>query len=102
MIDTMSQIAYVPLHAEGNIKHPDVEFGFVTSVHTDKGTAFCRFWRKEGKGLRTVANSELCDLTSLVEHKSRTENQVRKMFKKVYEDDEYATRHLNLDFVEEI
>lgn len=51
------QIAYIPMHAKGNIDHPDVEFGFVTS---QKGnTVFCRYWRKHNIGvLRTTANSE--------------------------------------------
>jgi len=52
-----NQIAYIPLHADENVDHPDVELGFVTSVRGD--TAFCRYWRKGQTGtLRTVANSE--------------------------------------------
>lgn len=52
-----TQIAYIPGHADGNINHPDVEFGFVTSVKEDM--AFCRFWSKTDRNqLRTLANSE--------------------------------------------
>lgn len=29
------QVAYVPYHAKGNIRHPDVEFGKVSSVRGD-------------------------------------------------------------------
>ena len=59
-----TQIAYVPRHAEGNIKHKDVQFGFVTSK-TQNG-AFCRYFRSDGKGLRTTANSELTPWDCLV------------------------------------
>jgi hypothetical protein len=36
------QIAYIPAHAQGDPKHPDVQFGFVTSFKN--GTAWCRYW----------------------------------------------------------
>ena len=40
-----TQIAYVPTHAAGiGIQHPDVEFGFVSSLKGD--TVFCRYWWK--------------------------------------------------------
>jgi len=52
------QIAYIPMHAEGDINHPDVEFGFITGFNSD-GDPFCRYWRKGQPGtLRTTANSE--------------------------------------------
>lgn len=50
------QIFYVPTHAEGDLSHPDVEAGFVTSVKGD--TVFCRYWRKDLTELRTKSNSE--------------------------------------------
>jgi len=51
------QIAYVPDHAQGNLRHEDVEYGFVTSVSPRH--VFCRYWRKGHVGeLRTVACSE--------------------------------------------
>ena len=65
-----TQIAYVPQHAEGDVNHPDVEFGFVmrevpTAAH------FCRYWRKGHLGeLRTRANSELTPNEFLVEYTS--------------------------------
>ena len=52
------QIAYVPLHANGDLNHPDVEFGFVTGP-AGEDAYFCRYWRKGELGvLRTVANGE--------------------------------------------
>ncbi len=64
-----TQIAYIPTHANGDINHPDVEFGFVTS---EQETAhFCRYWMKGNPGeLRTKANSESTPNDSLVEHVS--------------------------------
>jgi hypothetical protein len=29
------RVAYIPNHADGNIKHPDVEYGYVTSIGTN-------------------------------------------------------------------
>jgi len=61
------QVAYIPMHANGDINHPDVEFGFVTS---QKGaTVFCRYWYKGQIGmLRTTANSEGTPADRLVRH----------------------------------
>ena len=70
-----TQIAYIPLHAEGDINHPDVEFGFVVSERGD--AHFCRYWRKGHLGeLRTVANSELTPTNNLVEYKSVSQDVV--------------------------
>lgn len=68
----LTQIAYIPAHANGDIAHPDVEFGFVTSLRKD--AAFCRYWRKGHPGeLRTLANSELTPIENLVEFESVTQ-----------------------------
>lgn len=58
------QVAFIPHHAYGDIYHPDVEFGFVTSV---KGQlVWCRFWYKGKPGeLRTRANSEGVNIRDL-------------------------------------
>jgi len=70
-----TQIAYIPLHAEGDINHPDVELGFVVSERGD--AHFCRYWRKGHLGeLRTVANSELTPTDNLVEYKSVSQDVV--------------------------
>ena len=65
MLKLGTQIAYVPLHAEDRF-HPDVEYGFVTSVK--ESFAFCRYWRKFEPGvLRTTANSEATPKDQLIE-----------------------------------
>jgi hypothetical protein len=54
-----TQIAYIPPHANGDITHEDVEFGFVTGEVFGKAAHFCRFWNKPYSGkLRTTRNSE--------------------------------------------
>lgn len=64
-----TQIAYIPTHAEGDLSHPDVEFGFVISEHGN--SHFCRYWRNGELGtLRTTANSELTPTDNLVKHNS--------------------------------
>lgn len=65
-----AQIACIPDHANGDILHSDVEFGFVTSP--GPGGYFCRYWSKYSPGeLRTKANSELTPDRLLVRHISR-------------------------------
>lgn len=64
-----SQIAYIPSHADGEITHPNVEFGFIESL--DNQVAYCRYWRRGQLGkLRTVDDSEETPLLQLVAHKS--------------------------------
>jgi len=59
------QVAYIPFHAEEDLEHPDVEFGFITS--TLGHVAFCRYWSKEDPTvLRTTANSEATSMLCLV------------------------------------
>ena len=68
-------VVYVPTHANGVVDHPDCEEGFVTSRRGD--AVWCRFWHRNhavrafpGEAtrmeLRTVANSERCDVSDLV------------------------------------
>ncbi len=79
------QIAYIPDHAEGDILHDDVEFGFVTS-QAGKRSVFCRYWIKGLPGvLRTVANSEATPIENLVEHKSVHQWIVEETIKRVLE-----------------
>lgn len=64
-----TQIAYIPTHANDDLEHPDVEFGFVTSERGD--SHFCRYWIKGQPGkLRTVSCSELTPSYMLVEIES--------------------------------
>lgn len=66
------QILYVPSSVDRRGRsaqqlaqdEPTTEEGFVTSVRQQR--AFCRFYRRGGLGLRTVANSEACNLADLV------------------------------------
>lgn len=68
-----TQIAYI----QGDEFNWDAEFGFVTSVHVNGENAFCRYWRKDLKGLRTKACSENTPLSRLVLHKSVPDEQVK-------------------------
>jgi len=68
----LTQIAYIPTHAAGNVNHPDVEYGFTTSGRTVGGNYFCRYWSKHVPTiLRTRANSELTNEDDLVEFVSK-------------------------------
>ena len=75
------QIAYIPNHAAGNIRHPDVEFGFVTS-RNGSGDYFCRYWRKGRPGvLRTTANSECTPARNLERHSTVAQEVVNGLLK---------------------
>lgn len=63
------QIAKVPDHANGDLEHPDVQFGFVTKV-TKEG-AFCRYWNKNLTALRTRSGSELTPFKYLMKYDSK-------------------------------
>ncbi|NIQ88657.1 MAG: hypothetical protein GWN93_06080 [Deltaproteobacteria bacterium] len=63
-----TQVLYVPTHAYGNLMHPDVEAGFITSLSVK--FAFCRFWYKDratvrARDLRTKLNSEATSFDDL-------------------------------------
>jgi hypothetical protein len=74
-----TQIAYVPMHADGNIQHRDVEFGFVTSIPEHRRFIFCRYWRQGHLGeLRTKANSEGTPIEYLEIHSSVDKALVEK------------------------
>jgi hypothetical protein len=77
-----TQIAYIPNHARGDIKHPDVEFGFVVSLGL--GGVFCRYWSKSAPNiLRTTATSELTYYEHLVLHKSHPQFEVDYIIEKI-------------------
>lgn len=76
------QIAYIPNHAEGNLDHKDVQFGFVMSV-TENG-AFCRYFRsKDNAMLRTVANSELTPFENLVPYELHSKKFIHNLVKSI-------------------
>lgn len=54
------QVAYVPAQAKRRLDHPDVQFGFVTSVYPERNAVYCRFWLKgkEGEALKSSTDSE--------------------------------------------
>ena len=64
-----TQIAYIPQHANGDLAHPNVEFGFVTFQSQSGNRHWCRYWhRGRPVVMRTTANSELTPDHCLVEH----------------------------------
>ena len=66
------QVLYIPLHANGDETHPDVEEGFVTSIY--KGAVFCRFWSKFNRDeLRTKANSEAVSIAQLIQRTTHSQ-----------------------------
>ena len=78
------QIAYIPLHCDGDINHPDVEFGFVTGFNSE-GDPFCRYWRKGQIGtLRTTANSECTPIDMIVRHFSVPQSKVDDFIERNY------------------
>jgi len=58
------RVAYVPLHAHGNMEHPDVEHGTVSSCNSRY--AFVRFDRQVGKFGCEGTTSQSCKPEDLV------------------------------------
>jgi len=82
------QIAYIPLHAEGDLHHEDVELGFVTSSRGS--TAFCRYWRKGELGtLRTLANSESTPMNRLIPYSLVPQEYVDKLIDRIESGDRF-------------
>ena len=79
MLKIGDQIAYIPLHAEGDIKHPDVEFGFITGFNSHDDP-FCRYYYRDG-GMRTTANSECTPRDMVVPHKHMLQAHVVSFLK---------------------
>ena len=79
------QIACVPSHADNDLSHPDVEFGFVVSVKED--AAFCRYFSKSRPNeLRTLANSELTPFYALVRHYHHPQALIDNLLQKIESD----------------
>ena len=74
------QVAYVPLHCDGDLRHEDVELGFVTSVNDN--AVFCRYFYKSGE-LRTTANSEGCAPDSLVLFKHHPRAEIDALYQDI-------------------
>jgi len=76
------QIAYIPTHAEGDIRHRDVEFGFVTS--TNDHVVFCRYWGKTySTRLRTRSCSEATQREDLIKRVTRSQELVNEQLIKI-------------------
>lgn len=60
-----TQILYIPNHADGNIFHNDVEYGFVTSIAPSLNIVYCRYFFKNSNELRTMANSEAASIENI-------------------------------------
>jgi len=89
MFEPGTQVAYIPEHALGDIKHEDVEFGFVTSQSAE--FVFCRFWKNGTNGiLRTTANSEPVSPNLLRVYKSRRQAQVDQTLVRVIKEGLYG------------
>lgn len=73
-----TQVAYIPDHAEGKIGHEAVEFGFIYRHAPDDDAAYCKYWRQDLKGLRTVAGSELTQARHLITHTCVPVGQVQE------------------------
>jgi hypothetical protein len=93
-----TQIAYIPTHAEGNINHHDVEFGFVTSERGD--AHFCRYWipvsirAQSGMPmLRTLTNSELTPTDMLMAYESVDQSFVEDALAKIEKERERYESH---------
>jgi len=78
-----TQIVYTPLHAGDDIEHRDAERGFVTLAR--EIDAFCRYWRRDGSGLRTTTCSELTPIDRLVVYKTERAPTVRRLMREIKE-----------------
>lgn len=82
-----TQIAYIPLQARtlnpsDAAKHPDTEFGFVTSE--GKGIHFCRYWQKQKPGvLRTTANSKATPNDRIMQYISVPHSHIERTLKQI-------------------
>jgi len=75
MFKPKDQIVYIPHHAKGDIRHKDVEYGFV--MKDDGNASFCRFWVKGQPGvLRTISCSERAYNECLKKHESCLQGEV--------------------------
>jgi len=82
MFEPLTQIAYIPDHADG-IDHPDVEFGFVTESPPNSEYSFCRYWSKfEKDELRTKSCGESTPNRCLTVYRSYDPAFVKKTYEK--------------------
>ncbi len=73
-----TQVAAIPDHAK-SVEHPDVEFGFVTSLSVSGFGVFVRYWSKNNpKELRTKANSEMTLFRYLILYDYKPQEEIDK------------------------
>lgn len=77
------QVAYVPDHANGDISHIDVDFGFVATIYRPKSTfVFVRYWSKHSPNeLRTKANSEATLPINLAHYSTKPQEEIDELLK---------------------
>ena len=81
----LDQIAYIPDHADGDINHEDVEFGFIVNTSCMPNMVFCRYWHNKKDcldGLRTTANSEITPTRLIVHFESVNNKLIEDVIKK--------------------
>lgn len=68
-----AQVIYVPNHADGDIRHPDCEAGFIVKLDAARRVAYCGFYSNlpgphlhDVPALRTTANGESVSFDYLV------------------------------------
>jgi hypothetical protein len=57
------KVAYKPLHAYGDINHPDIEYGFVSSIN--EKVVFVKFVKQLAMFSWSGTTSQACDPDSL-------------------------------------
>lgn len=79
-----TQVIYVPMHAKGDVNHPDCEEGFITS-HNEH-YVFCRFWSKypgRENELRTTTCSEAVSPERLIKKETRPQSLINTKFAEI-------------------
>ena len=76
------QVAYIPLHACGDVTHPDVQFGFVGTMKGNN--IFVHYWRKGEHVLRTLSGAENTDKDLLIAYDSVSQQDIDKAWKSLY------------------
>lgn len=80
-----TQIAYVPLHAEGDIDHKDVQFGFIVIEKPDMEAYVCRYFNLHSDELRTKANGEITPKLMMRVHYHHPKALVAKLIHDILE-----------------
>jgi hypothetical protein len=72
-----TQVAYIPNHANGDVNHKDVQFGFTASEQLADGAYFVRYWlSRTSNELRTKANGERTYKSNLIMFTTHKDEEV--------------------------